>query len=404
MDELIYIKYGELTLKGKNRNFFISKLYTNVKHALKKFSNILIIKKFDFMTISNIDNQYMDEIIEILKFVPGIYYISVATKIENNIDLIKKFCFKIAQKEYFDNAKFRITCHRNYKNYPLSSNEIINIIAGEILENTNYKVSLEDYNLNINIEIKNDSAIIFTNKIKCLGGLPIGSNGRVLMLLSGGIDSPVASKLLMNRGLAVDFLTFITPPHTTERALDKVRELSRIISVNNYICNSKLYVCDFSMLMHEISHINKESYRITLMRRYFLKIANYLKIKFDYNAIATGDSIGQVASQTLESMDVISSAINNCLILRPLLTFDKEQIINFAKFYKTYQTSILPYSDSCSLFAPKNPITKPNLETTINIESKLDLINGILENTINNHIWVEEFIDGNWIKKDKQFN
>lgn len=399
MKKIIYIKYGELTLKGKNRKHFVSILASNVKRALKSFSSIIIEKKFDCMILTNLDN-HVDEVIHILQFIPGIYYISIATQISNDINIIKDYCLSLAKDKYFENATFRITCHRHNKNYFLNSNEIISIVAGEILQNTKYQVNLKNFSLNINIEIKDSCAIIFTNQIKGLGGLPVGSNGKVLVLLSGGIDSPVASKLLMNRGLSVDFLTFITPPHTSERALEKVRTLSKEITFNNLLCNSKLYICNFTMLMHELTHINKESYRITLMRRYFLRIANFLKEKYGYDAIATGDSIGQVASQTLESMNAISSAIDNCLILRPLLTYDKEQIINLAKFYKTYNTSILPYNDSCLLFAPKNPTTKPNLEIVTKIENSLELIDVILTNVINNHIWIEELKDDNWYKKN----
>ena len=399
MKKIIYIKYGELTLKGKNRKHFISVLALNVKRALKSFSSIIIEKKFDCMILTNLDN-HVDEVIRILQFIPGIYYISIATRISNDINIIKDYCLSLAKDKYFENATFRITCHRHNKNYFLNSNEIISIVAGEILQNTKYQVNLKNFSLNINIEIKDSCAIIFTNKIKGLGGLPVGSNGKVLVLLSGGIDSPVASKLLMNRGLSVDFLTFITPPHTSEKALEKVRTLSKEITFNNLLCNSKLYICNFTMLMHELTHINKESYRIILMRRYFLRIANFLKEKYGYDAIATGDSIGQVASQTLESMNAISSAIDNCLILRPLLTYDKEQIINLAKFYKTYNTSILPYNDSCLLFAPKNPTTKPNLEIVTKIENSLELIDVILTNVINNHIWIEELKDDNWYKKN----
>ncbi|MBU3830945.1 MAG: tRNA 4-thiouridine(8) synthase ThiI [Candidatus Ureaplasma intestinipullorum] len=400
MKRIIYIKYGELTLKGKNRKHFVSVLSQNVKRALCEFKNIIIDKKFDCMILKNIDNNQLEDIVQILKFIPGIYYISTAIQIENDINIIKKNCVEIALENYFDGATFRITCHRHDKNYFLTSNEIISIVAGEILENSKYQVNLKKYSLNINIEIKKDCAIIFTNQIRGLGGLPVGSNGRVLVLLSGGIDSPIASKLLLNRGLNVDFLTFITPPHTSEKALEKVRKLSQLISIDNKISNSKLFICNFTMLMHELTHINKESYRITLMRRYFLKIAKYLKEKYGYHAIATGDSIGQVASQTLESMDVISSSINDCLILRPLLTFDKEQIISLAKFYGTYETSILPYNDSCSLFAPKNPTTKPNIQTVLELEEKLVLIDNILDNVIKNHIWIEEFYNGTWSKKN----
>lgn len=401
MESILYIKYGELTLKGKNRMTFVRALFKNVKEALKEFEGIKIEYFYDNMKIYQLANHNVINIIEILKNIPGIHSINLAHLVSDNINEIKEFTLKIAKEEVQDNnfKTFKIEVRRQNKSYFLDSMQIKNIVAGNILENTNLKVDLHNPELVINVEIKNNNeAVLYGKKVLGPSGLPVGSNGRILVLLSGGIDSPVASRLLMNRGLAVDFITFITPPHTSERALQKVRDLAKIITLDNKLCNSKLYVCDFSSMQHELTHIAKESYRITLMRRYFFRIAKAIALKHKLKAIATGESIGQVASQTLESMQAITSVLDDFLVLRPLLTYEKEDIITKAKKFGTYDLSILPYNDSCALFAPKNPVTQPNVETAIKLEESLDLINSIMENVIEKHTWLEVY-DGNEFRK-----
>lgn len=394
MKPILYIKYGELTLKGKNRMQFVKCLHQNIKNVLSDFEGLLVTHYFDYLKIENVLEDTLDEVIKLLSQVPGIHSISLAYEMSDDINLIKEHCLEIAQqlqtKHQFQT--FKIEARRQNKAYFLDSLQIKNIVAGNILEHTDYKVQLKHPDLTINIEIKNNNlAIVYGQQFKGMGGLPVGSNGKVLVLLSGGIDSPVAARLLMNRGLAVDFVTFITPPHTSEKALQKVRDLAKTITLNNRLCRSKLYVCDFSSLQHELTHIYKESYRITLMRRYFFRIAKALALKHHHQAIATGESIGQVASQTLESMQAITDVLDDFLILRPLLTFDKEEIIAKAKKFNTYELSILPYNDSCSLFAPKNPVTHPTIETAEKLEASLDLINSILENVIDKHTWTETY-------------
>lgn len=399
MESIFYIKYGELTLKGKNRMTFVRALHRNIKSALNQFSNLTIEYFFDNLRISNIKEEQAQEILAILKFVPGIHAITKAIVIDDDVNVIKEHTLAIAKKKEADAKTFKIECRRQNKNYFLDSMQIKNIIAGNILENTSFKVDLHHPEMVINIEIKNDhKAIVYDEVVLGLSGLPVGSNGRVLVLLSGGLDSPVAAKLLMNRGLAVDFITFITPPHTSERALQKVRDLAKVITLNNKLCNSKLYVCDFSSLQHELTHIKKESYRITLMRRSFFRIAKAIALKHKLAAIATGESIGQVASQTLESMQTITSVLDDFLVLKPLLTYQKEEIITKAKFYQTHDLSILPYNDACLLFAPKNPVTQPTEKTAIELEQSLDLLETIEENVIKNHTWMETY-DGTEFKK-----
>ncbi len=383
MKEIIYLKYGELTLKGKNRDDFSSLLFRNLKNALIEFENLKFIKNFDNVIIENFSNDQRDEIINIITKIPGFTNLSIAYKIDLNLDLLNnKIC------ELLDNTKtsFKVITKRKNKKFKKNSDEINRIVASYILSNNdNYYVDIKNPELKINIEVNNNDIIFYFKKIPCANGLPIGIEGKVLVLLSGGIDSCVASHLLMKRGLHVDFLTFITPPHTSPNALKKVEELASIVTLNKKLENYKLFVCNFTRVQDELTHISKENYRITILRRSFLRIATRIAKKYNYDAIATGESLGQVASQTMDSMKVISSATDQ-LILRPLITFDKNEIIDIAKKINTYETSILPFDDSCSLFAPKKPITKPKIDIVLDLEKNLDLLTSIEELVYNNTI------------------
>lgn len=374
MDKIIYLKYGELTLKGKNRREFSSLTFNNLKIALKEYT-VTFKKNFDNVIISDIDDEVLNDIINISTKIPGFCNLSIAYICEKNIDIISKNIMELIE----NNKTFKVISRRKDKSFFLNSDQINRKVANDILENKNCinKVDIHKPEIKVNIEI-NDVAIFYFNKIACCNGLPVGINGRVLVLLSGGIDSCVASHLLMKRGLHVDFLTFITPPHTSEMALQKVIDLTKIITLNNKLEKSKLYICNFTKVQNELTHMEKENYRITLLRRSFMRIATKLAIEKKYQGLATGDSLGQVASQTIESIDVISES-TNALIFRPLITYDKNDIIKIAKEINTYETSILPYEDSCSLFAPKNPITKPKIHIAKTLESNLNLLQSIEE-------------------------
>lgn len=384
---ILYIKYAELTLKGKNRHDFINKLFKNIKRALNEYS-FKIIHNFDNIIIKEIDYQYLDKIIEILQLLPGIHNINVAHQfMHNQVEDLNIFCTNFAFEQQNKGFKsFKIESRRQFKEFYLDSMQIKNLLATPILEKTELKVNVKHPDFVINVEVKNDVIIVYSQSYKGQGGLPLGIGGKVLLLLSGGIDSPVAAKLLMKRGLEVDFITFITPPHTSDKALQKVYDLSKTISLNGLLEDGKLYVCNFSDLQHELAHTSKESYRITLMRRCFLRLAKRLAMEKGYKAIATGEAIGQVASQTIESMQTITNVLDDFLVLRPLLTYDKEEIIKKAKEFKTFDLSILPYDDSCSLFAPQNPVTKPCLKTAIELEKNLDLLEPMLDLTYQKNI------------------
>jgi len=315
------------------------------------------------------------EIINIIKRVSGIQYFVRAYVCKSNIEDIFK-CIKenLTTKE----GTFKVKTKRVDKNFNLQSNQVNMELGGMILEEfKNLKVDIHNPQTLINVEIKRNQTILFFDKIKGIGGFPLGINKKILMLISGGIDSPVASNLLIKKGYIVDFITFVTPPHTNEKALDKVRKLVKVLTKDLY--EPKLYVCNFTNIQHELSHMSVKAYQITLMRRFFFRIARDLAKKEGYLAIATGESIGQVASQTTESMQTIQNAIGDFLVLRPLLTFDKSEIIEIAKNINTYDISIEPYADCCALFVPTNPVTKPTIHLAEKLESELPIAFGLYE-------------------------
>lgn len=390
-EKIIYLRYSELTLKKNNRSLFIKILTNNIKYALKEFKFNLI-NFHDYLIIQDFNDIELESIIDIVRKLPGLQYLTIAYKTKKDIECIKEFLSN--NKEYITTFEtFKVNSRRSDKNFNLNSLEISRILGSFILKITNnqIKVSVNNPNLSINIEIKEKWALVYFEKIDCAKGLPVGTSDRVLVLLSGGIDSPVASCLMMNRGMEVLFLSFITPPHTCDNSLEKIKKL--VLKITNDFKlskNSKLLICNYTSCMHELTHISKESYKITLMRRSFIRIATKIAKKYNCLALATGESLGQVASQTIESLNVINEASNSFLILRPLIGLDKNTIIDYAKKYQTYHISIEDFPDSCSLFTPKNPTTKPNLETCIKLENELELLKALEETTIDNKI--EEWI------------
>jgi thiamine biosynthesis protein ThiI len=262
--------------------------------------------------------------------------------------------------------------------------EFSKLVGSCILEHVkNLNVSMKPKHI-INIEIDKVKSFFYFEKINGIGGFPVGINGRVLMLISGGIDSPVASALMLKKGIHVDFITFLTPPHTSDKVLTKVKNLIKIVTLDGKICQSKLYTCNFTPLQTEMAHMKNKAYQITIMRRYFYRIAKEIAIRNNCIGIATGESLGQVASQTPESMQTIQNAIGDFLVFKPLMCYDKNEIISLARVYSTYETSILPFEDCCTLFVPEHPVTKPNVKSALEIENDLFLLDGICKSVIEN--------------------
>ncbi|ATQ35763.1 tRNA 4-thiouridine(8) synthase ThiI [Mesoplasma entomophilum] len=392
----ILVRYGELTLKGNNKHMFISKLLDNIKFKLKKFdqSKIKFIKDNNSLVI-DVVNDILDDVLEELKTVFGIYSLSVIEKCEKDLDKIAEKVIEIARNSEYKRFKLEIT--RKDKSFPMTSADLKLALAPMVLKAVdNLIVDVHNPDLKIEVLVKKDGIQIFSKRIEGLKGLPVGVSGKGLSLLSGGIDSPVASFLTMKRGMHVDFIHFMTPPHTSPEALDKVFELAKIVSKYNSK-KFNLYVCDFSMLLQELQHLPEESYKITIMRRMFMRIANLLAKVNGHEALITGESLGQVASQTIQSIDVINST-SDLPILRPVLTYDKEEIITISKFIKSYETSILPFDDACSLFVPKQPVTKPKRWMAENQENAV-LWNELLDYTMENKIQKFVFHNGSFTEE-----
>ena len=351
MEKLILIKYGELTTKKGNRNLFINKLSENIKVDGK------IIKKRDRMYI--IPNNF-DETINKLKKVFGLQGIVVAYKVNTNIEDIKNGVLEVLKNENF--KTFKVETKRANKNFEIKSMDFNNVIGVLVLKNFDCKVDVHNPDIIVHIEIREDT-YIYTNEIKGSGGYPVGIQGKGILMLSGGIDSPVAGYLALKRGIDIDCLYFDSPPHTSIEAKNKVIELANIL--NQYSGNIKLLVVPFTKLQEAIYKNVPSEYNITILRRMMYRIATNISNK--YKVLINGESIGQVASQTLTSINVINS-VTNFPVIRPVACLDKLEIIEIAKKIGTYETSILPFEDCCTIFVPKHPVINPKLEKCLEYE------------------------------------
>lgn len=394
MDNLIYdhivVRYGELSTKGKNIKDFKRQLNHNIKSRLSSFSKLTYEMLHDGIFIK-LNGESYDAVANDLKDVFGYSFFSGCFIVEKDLDKACDLALKIAKKK--DYKTFKIITKRIDKNFPLRSDEINRKIASHILKNHSIKVDVHNPELSIYVYIQNNDILIMDNKQKGLGGFPVGINGTTLVMMSGGIDSPVAAFKTMQRGLRIECIHFASMPYTSQQALNKVKELIKQLSVHQGTI--RLHVIPFTQLQLDIYEHCGDSYAITIMRRMMYRIADAIAKKNKMVAISNGESVGQVASQTPESLNVISK-VSDTLILRPLCMEDKIDIVNLAKQIKTYDISILPYEDCCTIFDPKNPITKPKEEKCLYLESKFDY-NKLVEECIEK----EEIINISYRKKEE---
>ncbi|NLW15158.1 MAG: tRNA 4-thiouridine(8) synthase ThiI [Erysipelothrix sp.] len=374
--EFIVCRYGELSTKGKNRNEFTNKLVNNIKSQLRSFEALTYEKQYDRLFI-HLNGEDGYSVADELKHVFGLSSFSLAIKVEKDIDVIAQAALENIVDE--PGKTFKVISKRNDKTFEHISDTINRHVATKILQNTDLKVDVRNPDINVWVEIRQEAAYIMMNKIEGSKGYPVGIQGKVLMMLSGGIDSPLASYLLMKRGVHVEMIHFASPPYTSDESLKKVVELAKILT--RYQNNIRIHVVPFTDIQLEIYKKVPESYAITMMRRFFLRIGNELSDRRKILAIGNGENLGQVASQTLHSMNAISD-FDSIPILSPLLTYDKIEIIDLAKRIGTYETSILPYDDCCTIFTPKNPVTRPKskrisyYEQFFNLE---EMVNDVLE-------------------------
>ncbi len=379
MEKLILIKYGELSTKKGNRNLFINLLERNIKKVLKSYE--IVIKKDRVRMYIMVDNKYIDEVSLKLKKIFGIQSIVLCYKVNTNSDDIQNKVLDVLKNEGIENFKtFKVITKRAYKDFPINSMDFNNIIGGLVLRNSSLKVDVHDPELKINIEIRNEGTFISLNEIKGNGGYPVGVQGKGLLMLSGGIDSPVAGYLALKRGIDLECLYFESPPHTSIMAKNKVIKLANII--NEYSGNIKVHVIPFTNLQEEIYKSVDDNYVITIMRRMMYRIAERLLEKTNCKVIINGESIGQVASQTLDSMIVINE-VTNIPVIRPVSCLDKLEIISLSEKINTYETSILPYEDCCTIFVPKHPVINPTIEKCLNNENRFDY-EALITECINN--------------------
>ncbi|EKE21983.1 MAG: hypothetical protein ACD_7C00086G0035 [uncultured bacterium] len=379
---IILCHYDEIALKGKNRDYFEKKLVENIDSRLRKEfgeNNFWKVRKLAGRIVVEIkkDLEIEKEKLLILKEVFGIVNFSFALESAQDIEELKKTCGELLADKVFDS--FRITASRADKNFPLTSQEINKEIGAFIWEKTKAQVKLKDAQTECFIELANRRAFVYVDKIQGAGGLPVGSGGRVLALLSGGIDSPVAAYYILKRGARVDFIHFHSLPYTSMASNEKVLALAQELS--KFQGRAKVFMVPFAKIQQQIVLNCPEKLRVVLYRRLMMKIAEAVAIKNKSLALVTGEVLSQVASQTLENIFVTDNSIS-LPIFRPLIGFDKIEIIKKSQEIGTYETSILPHEDCCTRFVPKHPETKANLEEVKLAEEKLDvneLVRGAIE-------------------------
>ena len=389
MKKVILIKYGELTTKKDNRKFFIKTLKNNIFDKLSDYDIVVTDDYYRMFIEVNEDDIY--SITSKLKCIFGIHEIAVCYKDENiNAEEIKKVSLMVMKEEDF--CTFKVETKRSDKSFPIKSMDMNNIIGSLILKNIECKVDVHNPEIILNIEIRREGFYVYTKGIKCLGGYPVGTLGRGLLMLSGGIDSPVAGYMTIKRGVELYYLYFESRPHTSIEARNKVRDLAR--KLEKYNTNGKLMVVNFTKIQETIYKNLDTTYLITIMRRMMYRIAERVAKKNKCLAIVNGESVGQVASQTLSSMIAVND-VTNYPILRPLCSFDKLDIIEISKKIDTYDISILPYEDCCTVFVPRHPVINPNLKHIYSEEAKIDF-----DTLINEAVNTIEVVDLKEIKSD----
>ena len=355
MKRIIIIKYGELSTKKDNINFFLKQLSNNIESSIKDINHNLY---YDYGRMF-IETDSIDEVVNRLKNIFGIYEIIVGYQ-SNNLDLenIKSNILDLVKDKEF--STFKVETKRSNKKYPFNSMDISKSVGAHILKNiSNIKVDVHNPELLINIEIRQNEVLYYSNGIKALGGYPVGTLGKGLLMLSGGIDSPVAGYLAIKRGVKIETIYFESPPHTSEAAKEKVIKLARELS--KYNGTIKLHVINFTHIQEEILKNIPHEYLITIMRRMMYRISAIVAYKNNAKILVNGESIGQVASQTLTSMNAINEVVK-IPVIRPVACFDKLEIIDIAKKIGTYDISILPFEDCCTIFVPKHPVINPQKE------------------------------------------
>ena len=378
----ILIRYGELSLKKANRNQFIKLVNNHIKKALSIFTKLQF--ESDYMRFYVILNgEDADAVVEILKTIPGIYSFSKVSKCESNLEEIKALALNTLKNLDLTNKTFKVETNRANKNFTMTSLEITKEISRHLFRNIdNLKADVHNPDITINVDVRLEGTFIYTESIYGMGGLPSSSLGKAMLMISGGIDSVVAGLEVVRRGMDIEAIHYASPPYTSDMALQKVVDLLQVITKYKSDCKILLHVVPFTNIQKSIYENVRDDYGITIMRRMMYRIAERVAKKQKALTIVNGENIGQVASQTLESISVINN-VTNMPIIRPLATLDKKDIIEKAIKYGTYDISIRPYEDCCTVFVPKHPQIKPRLDVAVDLENKFDY-ESLIEEAINN--------------------
>ncbi|HIU00738.1 MAG TPA: tRNA 4-thiouridine(8) synthase ThiI [Candidatus Coproplasma excrementavium] len=373
MEKVVIIRYSEIHLKGKNRGYFERIFAANMEKALKGIRHEIRRRSGRYL-VENFEEGDEERIVKRLSKVFGIHSLSIGLKVPSDMNEI----FAAAMQVSDESGTFKVETHRADKRFYLTSPQISAEIGGRLLDkNKNLKVDVHEPEFIINIDVREDgSTLVFNKFIKCADGMPVGTAGRGLLLLSGGIDSPVAGHMIAKRGMKIDCLHFHSYPYTNMQARQKVMDLAKILS--EYTCGIKVTVISVKHIQEEIHKNCNGAYMVTLLRRFMMRLAERLAIKDGDQCIITGESLGQVASQTIEGMTSSNSVIEKLPVLRPLCGFDKNEIIERSRNIGAYDVSIRPYEDCCTVFLPDYPIIKPKLEDVLAEEAKLD-VQGLLD-------------------------
>lgn len=363
------LSYGELSLKGKNRGQFERMLRNRIHKSLNGFNHELVDDLSKLYVI--VDNNDMDEVVEKLKKIFGVVGLNPSARVNREDEEIKAKVLEFANYAYEQGARtFKIGVNRSNKGFEKKSMDYARELGAHVLINSPFeKVQMKDPDIQINVDIRKD-VYVYTERIKTYGGLPIGSTGKGLVLLSGGIDSPVASFMMAKRGMRINFVTFHSFPFTSKQALEKIKELTDILSI--YTGKTRLYSMNILKIQEAINTKTKKELATILTRRAMMRLAERLSETMNYQALITGESLGQVASQTMGGLTCTNASMERIPVFRPLIGMDKTEIIDIAKEIGTYEKSIEPFEDSCVIFAPKHPVTNPKLEDVLAEEAKIE--------------------------------
>jgi thiamine biosynthesis protein ThiI len=372
--EYFVVHYAEIAIKGKNRPIFERTLIENIVKAIKGLKADGVKRRYGRIIVNLKEDSIIEEIETRLKEVPGISSFSPAYKTTHDIEKIKETSLKLLNE--VDSKSFYIKVKRSFKQFPLKSPELARLLGAHLAVVKGKIVDFVTPETTLFLEVIENGTFIYNKKIKGIGGLPVGVSGKVMVLLSGGIDSPVAAFLTLKRGCKNIYIHFHSEPYTKESSRKKVEELAKYVS--KFQNETKIYMVPLIDIQKEIMLKTEKKYRIILYRRFMFRLAEAFARKSKAKALVTGENLGQVASQTIENIHAIHSTIN-MPVIQPLITFDKQEIINLAEEIGTFETSIIPHDDCCSLFTPKHPATKAELKKVIEEEEKLDVENLIRE-------------------------